>query len=361
MSESHPESRGPGLRSLLFTGIILLLAIVGGAAAALYLKNQAHADGRNALEPAPDRLDFGEVWEDPHFSLTLPITNCRAQDIEVKRFSKSCNCSEIEPPTLTIPAWQTREVRLILDLTSTKPGESDAAVRNFEVNISPEIPNERQTMWWTVHGRVRAVMQGELPKIDMGNVSGLSQSLPVKRATLTTRRVVHSLKASCTSPNFDVKVEKRSAPNDNQFDVIVAMKKRAKPGAIHGAITVVPESSNGDRLPARQMELLGHIVSDIATSPSSVFFNSCALGTAKTETVTLHSLTGQSFAVTGTRCEGDGLAVEKRAITSGGGHAFEVKQKVAWSGEQNGKVFFRIRRPDGSEEEVVVAVSYFGN
>ena len=62
----------------------------------------------SALEPSPEHLNFGEVWEDTQFKMVLPITNHRNQDIEIKRFHKSCNCSQIEPPSLTIPAGQTR-------------------------------------------------------------------------------------------------------------------------------------------------------------------------------------------------------------------------------------------------------------
>lgn len=365
MTLSIPKGRKSRLGAWLRLGLILALAGAGGAAAALLLKNASYSEGMYALEPAADRLDFGEVWEDANYSLALPITNQRGQDIEIERFTKSCNCSRIEPARLTIPARQTREVRLLLDLTAKKPGEFDAAVRDFEVSLTPEIPGERQRMSWTIRGRVRAVMQSELPRIDFGKVSARSQSLPIKRGTLTTSNVVHNFTASCSSPDFRVRVEKRipakaKPAGANQFDVVAAMTKVPPRGAIRCTLTVVPELSDGTRLPSRQVEVLGHIVSDMEASPAYVVFEGCSVGSTKTAKLTLRSLTQQAFEVTGMRCEGEGLAVEQQAATSDGGFTFELQQKVGGKGEHNGKVIFRIVRPDASTEEIIVAASYNG-
>jgi hypothetical protein len=361
MATSMSEGRRGGLRTLFSVGMIVVVAGMGGAAAALYLKNAAHFEGKDALEPAPDRLDFGEVWEDTNFSMVLPITNHRGQDIEIKQFVKSCNCSQIEPPSLTIPAWETREIRLLLDLTAKKPAEFAAPVRDFEVSLSPEIPGEKRSIWWKIQGRVRSVMQSDLPQIDFGNVSESSQSLPVKRTTLTTRDLVQNLAASSSSSQFAVTVEKRSSGKSNQFDLVVALKDAKKRGALACSVTVIPELSDGSRLPPRQLEVRGRIVSDIEASPAGVLFNACRVGTSKTETVTLRSLTGQAFTVTDMKCEGNGLSVQRRGSASkGGGLAFEVTQKAESNGEHNGKVIFRISRSGGKDEEVVVPVSYFG-
>jgi hypothetical protein len=354
------EGRGRGLRTLFPIVLILVLAGLGGAAAAVLLLNSAHIDAMNGLEPASDHLDFGEVWEDTQFSMVLPITNHRGQDIEIKQFIKSCNCSRVEPPSLTIPARQTREIRLILDLTAKKPEEFAADSRDFEVNISPEIPDERRSTWWTIRGRVRSVLQSNLPRIDFWKVSELSQSSHVKKATLKARNRIQNLAVTCSCPNVEVQVEKPSTTNANQFDVLVALKKPKKRGAIRCSIMIVPELSDGSQLPPRQLEVLGDIVSDIEASPSNIFFAGCPVGTSKSQTVSLRSLTDQPFEVKGTRCEGDGLSVEHQGRASKGGLALGVVQKIEWRGEQNGKVFFRIARPGGSEEEVVVHVSYSG-
>lgn len=360
MGESMSEGRKRGRGALFPIGVMLALAGVCGAAAAWYLKKLPSSDAMNMLEPSPEHLDFGEVWEDAQFSMVLPITNHRGQDLEIKQFLKTCNCSQIEPPSLSIPAWQTREVRLILDLTPKKPEEFAASVRDFEVGLSPEVPGETHSVWWTIRGRVRSVMQSNMPKIDFGNISELSRSKPVQKATLTTRSSIQKVTASCSSPHFEVTVARRSSGNTNQFDLVVAMKEMAKRGEIRCSISAVPELGDGERLPPRRIEVLGRIVRDIEFSPPGVFFGGCPVGTSKTETVTLRSLTGQLFEVSVMRYEGDGLSVERRGSARGGGFAFEVKQKADWSGEHSGKVIFRIARSGGKEEEIMVPVSYCG-
>ena len=131
-------------------------------------------------------------------------------------------------------------------------------------------------------------------------------------------------------------------------------------GEIRCSIAIVSELIDGQRLSAKQIEVRGRIVSDIAASSTRVLLGACQIGTSPTETVMLRSLTGRSFTVTEVRCEGTGLSVERVRTATSYGPTFAVKQKVGASGEQNSKVFFRIRCSDAKEDEIVVPVSYYG-
>ncbi|MHB1426673.1 MAG: hypothetical protein ACYC3I_26230 [Gemmataceae bacterium] len=314
----------------------------------------------NALEPSPEHLNFGEVWEDTHFSMVLPITNHRDHDIEIRRFYKTCNCSQIEPPSLTIPARQTREVLVTLDLTPRKAEEFGVSMRDFEVGIAPEVPGERQGKEWTIRGRVRSAIQSDPPLIDFGNVSELSPTMSIQRVRLTTLDSVANLTAACSSANFDVKVEKSSTGKANEFDLVIALKEVAKRGEIRCTISIVPQLTDNRRLPPRRVEVFGRIVSDIEASPPTIIFGTLPVGGSKSETVTLQSLTGRTFTVMGMRCEGVGLSVERATTSEGVGLDFVVKQKGEQRGEQNSRVFFKVVHSGGREEDFVVVVSYCG-
>ena len=58
--------------------VLAALLGVGGAVAAVTLQQrdtQDSSDRGSLLEPAADRLDFGEVWEDSAFNWSLPVAN----------------------------------------------------------------------------------------------------------------------------------------------------------------------------------------------------------------------------------------------------------------------------------------------
>ena len=89
------------------------------------------------LAVAPDRLDFGEVWEDSRFAWTLPLENRRNEDLSIEDISASCTCVSVEPRAFVIPARQTRQVKLALDLTASRSKLADSEWREFEVMIRP--------------------------------------------------------------------------------------------------------------------------------------------------------------------------------------------------------------------------------
>lgn len=77
------------------------------------------------------------------------------------------------------------------------------------------------------------------------------------------------------------------------------------------------------------------------------------------ETLTLHSLTNQSFEVTGVTTHGEGLSTQ-RSDAANSGPVYQLKQRIDKTAGQQGHVLFRVREVTGKDEEVPVSVSYFG-
>src|ERR1022692_2800795 len=96
------------------------------------------------LAVAPASLDFGLAWEDSSFHWPLPVENRTGEDVEITQFVPSCSCTSVQPDSLLIPAGQTRETTLTLDLTEEKLGSHDLT-RDFEVRISPRL-RERENV-----------------------------------------------------------------------------------------------------------------------------------------------------------------------------------------------------------------------
>ncbi|HEY7428459.1 MAG TPA: DUF1573 domain-containing protein [Gemmataceae bacterium] len=353
------DRRGIAIRSLLVVGVLLALASVGGVVAALALRKTPPV----GLEPAPDRLEFGEVWEDTQFSWALPITNHSAQDVEIKRFRGTCTCSQIEPKSLVIPAGQTREIHLTFDLLAKQPKEGGSPVHDFEVGISPDMlveVGEAEKIRWTIRGCVRSAIRCDPPLVDFGRESELAQPLSPRRATIKTFAPLKNLTATCTPPQFDVTVQRHSAEGSDRFDLLVTPRGSLPRGEIHCTIALVPELSDGQRLPAKKIEVTGRVVGDVEASPPIISLGAYPIATSVEETITLRSLTQRPFAVTGVRCEGAGLSVERVRDALRFGSMFQVKQKIRAKGERNDKVIFGVRPEGGKDDEVVVSVSSCG-
>ena len=357
MEASTPEKRERGSRFQIIGSVLLIFASAGGIALGLTFRKPFVP--LKGLEPALDRLDFGEVWEDPQFRWALPITNHSAQDVEIKRFLGSCNCSQIEPKTLIVPAGQTREVQLTIDLSPKEQGDIGSPVHDFEVGISPEVSGVTSPVWWPIRGRVRSAIQCAPPFVDFGRIPESSRYASQK-TRITALVPLAKLSANSTSPAFDVHIQPSAPETRDSFELVVTQRSMLPRGEIRCLISVTPELSNGQCLAAKKVEVRGRIVSDIEPSPSTLLFGACGLNTTATDTIRLRSSSRQPFTVKEVRCEGAGLKAERVADAGGSSAAFEVERRIVTPGEKNGKLVFRVARSDKQEEEVVVRVSYCG-
>src|SRR5579871_5337245 len=69
-------------------------------------------------------LNLGELWEDPDCVRTLTVENRNDRRIEIVNFSTSCDCTSIEPRSLSLEPGQSREIRVKLDLMHRLPYQS---------------------------------------------------------------------------------------------------------------------------------------------------------------------------------------------------------------------------------------------
>src|SRR5262245_40520295 len=123
-----PPTRSPSTRGLLFTAALLAVvtaAYWAGRGLKAALVKPTPGERADGLAVDPQHLNFGEVWEDGAFGWVLPVENRGPSEVAIERFATSCDCTSIDPPSLTIPAGETRAVRLQLNLLWRKPVRAD--------------------------------------------------------------------------------------------------------------------------------------------------------------------------------------------------------------------------------------------
>lgn len=362
-----PASRKQLLR--LLSWILLLMA---GVVAAVVSANAARVrwmsgpsaeqqpSGNSGLVVAPSDLDFGETWENPRFNYVLPIENRQGHDVEIREFASSCTCLEIAPRSLVIPAGQSREVCLTLDLTTKEPAFLHSEWRDFQASIWPRMHDDRQARLeeWKIRGRVRSAICFDKPLVDFGRHSEASQPLPPQKVVVTTFVPLQHLIARSNADALRVQVERHpDAPG--QFELVLSPSKLpAEPFRFE--VAIVPQLSDGRLLPGKSLCVTGRVVCDFQAAPPAVLLGARQVGETAEETVTLHSLSGQRFSVMGIAIQGEGLVVDQVSEQKAEAPKFLLKQQILKTGQQHGRVVFHVRTRKAGDAEVVVPVSYLG-
>lgn len=106
------------------SALVALLAAAGRWAGSIFSLSKPDNATGPALVVAEGHLDFGEALDQSAFRWVLPIENRGTADVNITGFGKSCSCAEVTPKALVIPAGETREVTLSLDLRPQKPRRS---------------------------------------------------------------------------------------------------------------------------------------------------------------------------------------------------------------------------------------------
>jgi hypothetical protein len=311
----------------------------------------------------PHGLNIGEVWEDSRVSWVLRIENRSDKEVPIERFYKSCDCTEIEPSSVVVPAGQSRDVKLTIDLmrertggTAVGPGVKDFATRIAAVAGAG---SEGMSEEWVIRGRVKTAVQFEQSAIDFGTHSEREQPLPAKRILVQTFTDVDSLAARGNPTGFPVRVSRRR-DDPSRFDLEISAVASLPVGEYRFDLAVEPVQAGGKRLPAKNLPVTAWLVPDLQATPPEIVLGAVPIGESREATFTLLSLTGQVFTVDGWSCPGDQVTVESEG-GSAGNPAFRVKWKrVSTPGRQHADVLFRTTTGGKEGRPLTVPVTCWG-
>ncbi|MGL4551379.1 MAG: DUF1573 domain-containing protein [Gemmataceae bacterium] len=351
----------------------MIIAVTGAALAALFATKVLRAlrsspeDGvetgsQPVLVVAKGSLDFGEVWEDDAFRWTVRIDNPGPHDVQIDDFRTNCNCTSIEPRTVVVPRGGGADVRLVLDLTSTRSATAAQSVQLFVASIAPVIRGQADDRpeWWTIRGRVRKLIGERVTKIDFGHHSELAQPLAPQKQMIHSLAPLRRLDASEPTGRFGVAVVATDEIG-HRFEIEVNPLKAFAAGPLEGEVSLRLVAKDGRPLPARRVLLRGRIVPDIEASPPVIVLGVHEVGTVVDDTFSLRSLTGRRFRVTRLTAEGEGVAAETAASDrENPSNSVKVVARVQHKGKTQGVVRAVVTSVDGREQEVVVPVWFQG-
>ncbi len=350
----------PRIVFVLRIGLILAMIalIVGGVRT--YRKPRTSPEVRDLSEITglyvdPKQLSFGEAWEDDHFTWTVQIENRKGSDVTIERFYNSCVCTEISPQSLVIPAGQSREIRLVIDLRSRYGyKESTGAVRNFAVSVGAIVAGpdgERVDKGWDVQGRVKRAIEFEQPEIDFGTHSERESPLPARRISVQSLATLDSLMVTGGLTDFPVKVIRNQA-SPSSLDLEIGPVGPLVEAQYNFALSVTPVLPDGTRLPPYKLPVRATIVPDVQAFPPEIQFGAVQLGEMAETIMTLASLTGKAFTVKDWNSSSGEVIIGLQGDNQRE-PVFQVQWKQVMSlGEHKSEVVIRIET-DKKEEKVV--------
>jgi hypothetical protein len=315
--------------------------------------------GDSGLSIPADCLNFGMVWEDRHFKLTLPIDNRGRHDMHIDSFSSSCTCLSTEPQPLTIPAGQRRDLRLTLNLAAREPGLDDSEWRDFKVVVRPQLGGDKKGTIapdWIIVGKVHTALRLDKNVLAFGRHSESAQPLRPQKFSVDGFVPLAALTARTNTPLFRAEVERRAKESDT-FDVTVSPAILPR-GQFHFELSITPHAIGNDNLPSRVLPITGWVVSDYEASPADTVFGAMRLGETGVDFVTLSSLTGRRFGVIAVKVHGDGLSVER--VESTDAVVYRLQQRITKVGQQSGIVEFQLKTSDEELDSIRVPISYLG-
>ena len=287
-------------------------------------------------------MNFGEVWE------------------QIERFTNSCNCTAIEPKSLTIPAGERRSVTLTLDLT---PRSNDSAsTRPFEMQIAAHLrdgQHESAPEPWTIRGTVRSAIWVEPGPLRFGKPSHLQQPLAAQERKITALVPLQTVRADPESSNWRAQVT-RPDPNSNFFTLSIFPDGPLPCGRFQFPVTLTPILPDGTALPSKNVPVEGEIRNDIQTTPAEVVLGVKDIGETVEEVLTLYSLTDRPFEVESIVVPSESNTEVRRGAKEAGGQSFIVRQRVTQVSGQTIFVRFAVRIGGEERVKVTVPVRYHG-
>jgi Protein of unknown function (DUF1573) len=315
---------------------------------------------------AQEDLDLGTQYENDQFVHRFNVTNTTGEPITVNEWRKTCNCADVSPPApVTFEPGETKQLTTTFKLRPKKRSDDPSKGELFEVRIYPiirENDEDVKVAAWEFHCRILPTIHFYPPVLDLGLRSEKEAAIEGSTDVLALSDV-RSLEC-LGSARWDVSVStldakgQVEAPRGSKFRVTVRSKGKLQPEEIREMLTVTAVRENGDKLPIRELMLVGKVVHDVVADPPQIQFRRPDGGGSSTEMISLRSLTEGSFEVRSAASDGERLKIVP-VEGSGSGH-YALTMGFVQEGKQSTVARFLVRDADGTEYEVEVPVRYYG-
>jgi len=364
--EDSPRSKST-TKTTRFRVLFVLFAALAVAAVSMtaYFTWPPDAAGpvANTLTVPASALNFGDVGVRNDFQWTIPVHNTSSEEIAVTAFQSSCACTSAEPEALVIPAGQTREVLLTLDLTTRSSEKAALPIRTFEVSLVPRTTPPVQRSPWIISGRILQPYYLTPTHLVFAGSERVVRGMPApnKYLRVKSHQKLRQLSAECDEAIGSV----RCVPGDEgslEFRIDFTPNNTMPYGLFEGKIILTGIAMDGARFPGLSVPVAGRVVTDVECIPSTVEFGIQEVGTTVIETILLQSQSEALFEIVSDDAASDVIAIrrvskEANAIR----HEVEIRVQVNHAGHHQSVLNVRVRMPGGEIEQIPIPFNFYGH
>jgi hypothetical protein len=360
--ENRIELLGESKRGRL-TQSVTMIGLIGVCVAAFWtgsLTRKGSLQNNSGLVISDQYLDFGEVWETKSFPWTLIIKNESSEDREIEAINTSCACLKVEPYSLMVPAGQTAQCKLTLDLTKSQRQRYKDAVRPFQVRIIPHIRNTALlAKGWTIQGQVRQAFVITPSSIDFGDT--LIRGKQFLSQVVSVQSKVPIRQCQTRISNEALAYVHTNQTTTQLLQITIAPKRELPSGFFDFVVEIEALDESGNRL-SGAIPVKGRVLDTILVTPHEALLGARLLGQTVEETVTIQSRNAETLTLCGTDTSLEAVEIKKMGKTIDTDQlVLSLKVQIAKRGEQRGLVRIRIqRRGAAKQEEVILPIVYHG-
>jgi hypothetical protein len=372
MSDStatRPNATAPGYRNYVYQLIVLVVAAAIAYKGAVLLHQalfKGKAQGTEISDPrlviSEEELDLGRVYESSAYEHAFRITNAADQPVTIVRFETTCDCLGITPGAgVTLQPQETKTFTIKLSLASRVANTDSWGGEPYEVRFGAVYTGDGQGPYATAW-RLRCVLVPTIrlrpSTLQLGTQSErqprIEQSVDIE-ATDEIRRIDAEAPSS-----WAVEIVRDQANlSPNRFQAVVRSQGKLTPRQVSDVIRLHPVGRDDNRLPGKELKLVGEIVRDVAAFPGEIHHGRQACGTAAEEAIRLRSLTDRPFRVKRVTARDSDLEVT-HVEGKGQNGVYSLRLRFTKPGDQRAVAEFIIQDEDGTEYGLAVPVRYHG-
>ena len=220
------------------------------------------------------------------------------------------------------------------------------------------VGHHEQSKNWRLVCQVVPTVRIPKPTIWIGTQS-VCTSVIEKSVDIEASDAVSWLDWTVSSP-WDVTIAReyeRTSPA--KFRLTVRSSGKLSRRHVEDVVRITPWNRQNEKLPGREVKIVGDIVDDVIPSPSEVHFGRQPCGTVGEETIVLRSLTKRRFRVSPWSGSGDLKVVRGKGNDEA--CTYSLRLLFASTGDQQTNAVFKILDQDGIEYTITLPVRYYGD
>lgn len=278
---------------------------------------------RHPLSVLPDDLDLGQVWATSAERRRVRVFNTSDTPVEVVRFEALCNCTAVEPASVTIAPKSVRWIEVAFNFS--RRAENGVSEHRWPVSVEivPVIRGARTIPpVWRFAGTVRSPLVLSPAAVSFGEelIAGGRSTSIVVRADVEWPG--SRLRANAEDPRVHVQVRNRKGFR-NSFNLDVRAEPGMARGTLNTRVLVQVQTPAGRHVPPISLPVTGMIVDDLCTVPRYIHLK----GNATEQNLVVQSRSGTALKDVEIHAKGStGIIVEE--LQQQGLHSNQYRVKL---------------------------------